>query len=129
MDIHPLNSNVLVGSSLPRQNKNAAPEGTSVNTQPTDNSVQSQYESALSLRSSAPASREQLDSAVKAANDFVSSVNSSLEFSVDKETDRFVVKVVDINTKEVIRQIPSEEMLNIAKALDTIKGLLIYQKA
>ena len=32
-------------------------------------------------------------------------------------------------TEELIRQIPSEEMLALAKALDTMKGLLIQQKA
>ena len=40
-----------------------------------------------------------------------------------------IVKVMDNATKEVIRQIPSVEMLAIAKALDKIQGLLIKQKA
>ena len=40
-----------------------------------------------------------------------------------------MVKVVDQSTKEVIRQIPSEEMLAIAKALDSLKGLLVRQTA
>jgi len=40
-----------------------------------------------------------------------------------------VVKVVDLETKEVIRQIPSPEVLEIAKAVDQLQGLLIRQKA
>lgn len=75
------------------------------------------------------ASRQQLDEAVKAVNDFVKSVNNSLQFSVDDDTGKTVVKVIDSVTKEVIKQFPSEEMLAIAKALDGIKGLLLQQKA
>lgn len=74
-------------------------------------------------------SRDQLEMAVKATQDFVGSINSSLEFSIDEDTGTSIVKIVDKETEEVIRQIPSEEMLSIAKALDTIKGLLFHQKA
>ena len=76
-----------------------------------------------------PASKAQLQSAVNAANDFIKPINNAVEFSLDKDTDTMVVKVMDIATKEVIRQIPSEEMLAIAQALDKIQGLLIKQKA
>ena len=74
-------------------------------------------------------SRQVLDQAAKAVSDFVKTANSSLEFYVDEETGIDVVKVVDKNTKEVIRQIPSEEIVAIAHALDNLKGLLIHQKA
>jgi flagellar protein FlaG len=70
-----------------------------------------------------------LQSAVNATNEFVKPINSSIEFSMDRDAGEMVVKVMDTTTKEVIRQIPSEEMLAIAKALDKIQGLLIKQKA
>ncbi|MBS1229386.1 MAG: flagellar protein FlaG protein [Proteobacteria bacterium] len=76
-----------------------------------------------------PASEAQLQSAVNAANDFIKPITNAVEFSLDEESDRMVVKVMDNATKEVIRQIPSEEMLAIAQALDKIQGLLIKQKA
>lgn len=76
-----------------------------------------------------PASEDQLKDAVKAANDFVQPINNAVEFSLDKESDKMIVKVVDTATKEVIRQFPSEEMLALAQALDKIQGLLIKQKA
>ena len=72
---------------------------------------------------------EELDQAIKAVNEFVKPFNNALNFSVDQESKTTVVKVIDQSTKEVIRQIPSEEMLALAKALDTMKGLLIQQKA
>lgn len=74
-------------------------------------------------------SREELDKAVKAVNDFVGGVNKSLNFSVDKDSGITVVKVIDNTTQEVIKQFPSEQMLAIAKALDSLKGLLVQQKA
>jgi flagellar protein FlaG len=40
-----------------------------------------------------------------------------------------VVKVVDTETDQVIRQIPSEEMLAIARNIDRLQGLLVKQEA
>jgi flagellar protein FlaG len=74
-------------------------------------------------------SNKELADAVKSVNDFVNSVNKSLQFSVDDDTGKTVVKVIDTETKQLIKQFPSEEMLAIAKALDRIKGLLVHQKA
>lgn len=73
--------------------------------------------------------KESIEEAVKKVNDFVKPINNSLSFNLDEESGQTVIKVVDLTTKEVIRQIPSEEMLAIAKALDTMKGLLVQQKA
>jgi flagellar protein FlaG len=54
---------------------------------------------------------------------------SSLEFSVDTDTNRIVVKVVDNETRELVRQIPMEEMLALAKAMNRLQGLLLRTKA
>ena len=75
------------------------------------------------------ASRQQLEEAVKSVNDFLQPINNSLQFNIDDETGKTIVKVVDATTNELIRQFPSEEMLSIAKAIDQMKGLLIQQKA
>ena len=74
-------------------------------------------------------SEAQLQAATQNVKDYIKPFNSSLEFSVDKDTDKFITKVIDSTTKEVIRQIPSEEMLTIAKTLDSIKGLFVKQSA
>jgi len=52
-----------------------------------------------------------------------------LSFSVDSDTDRPVVKVVDASTNEVIRQIPSKEILQLDKDIDKMQGLLLDKKA
>lgn len=73
--------------------------------------------------------REQVNEAVQKINDMIKVADRDLEFSVDKDTDMNVVKVIDSQSKEVIRQIPSEEVIQIAKALDKLQGLLVRDKA
>ncbi|POZ62634.1 flagellar protein FlaG [Chromobacterium alticapitis] len=72
---------------------------------------------------------KQLQESVSQLNNAASVYNSSLQFSVDKDTDTTVVKVVDKENNKVIRQIPSEEALRIAKAIGDFKGLLLKDKA
>ena len=126
MNIQSLNSVVTGSLSLPRQQQ-SAPEATSSTGTPAT-ATQGLQETPTTTQS-IQGSREQLNEAVKATNDFVSLVNSAVEFTTDEDTEITVVKVIDKSTKEVIRQIPSEEMLAIAKALDTVQGLLVRQQA
>ncbi|WP_412479207.1 flagellar protein FlaG [Azonexus sp. IMCC34839] len=72
---------------------------------------------------------ESLRNATERINAFVQPVSSDITFSIDEETGSTVVKVIDRETKDILRQIPSEEILSIAKALDRLQGLLIRQKA
>lgn len=67
--------------------------------------------------------------ATELVKDFLKPINSNLQFSIDDESGKVVVKMIDPENKEVIRQIPSEEMLAIAKTLDTVKGLFLQQRA
>ena len=53
----------------------------------------------------------------------------NLEFSIDRQSGRSVIKVVDSRTKEVIRQIPSEEVLRLNQQLDKLQGLLFDNQA
>lgn len=83
---------------------------------------------AVTSPSKTEASRQQVEEAVKSVNEFLQPINNSIRFSVDDETGISVIKVIDVTTKDVIRQFPSEEMLSIAKAIDQMKGLLVQQK-
>jgi flagellar protein FlaG len=70
-----------------------------------------------------------LKQATEKLNHAMRMMASNLQFTVDEETGIDVVKVVDTDTKEVIRQFPSEEVLAIAKAFDQLQGLLVRDKA
>lgn len=74
-------------------------------------------------------SLEQVNQAVKSINESMGTQSRGLEFSVDSDSHRTIVKVVDQQTRELIRQMPSEETLQIAKMLDQTQGLLIKHKA
>ena len=128
MDIQPLSNSAFAAAAMQRP-QNAAPDASGLSTQATSTLTQNQQTKTTPVAHGDSVTREQLDAAVKATKDFVGTINSSLEFSVDDDTGTSVVKIIDKETKELIRQIPSQEMLSIAKALDTIKGLLVRQKA
>lgn len=72
---------------------------------------------------------DKVKQATELINKTIQSMSRSLEFTVDEGSKEIVVKVVDKDTGDVIRQIPSEETLQIAKALDHLQGLIIKQKA
>jgi len=71
----------------------------------------------------------ELKLALEEANRVVQSLGGSVEFSVDQQTRKTVVRIVDTSTKELIRQFPSEEILAIARSLDKLQGLLIKRQA
>lgn len=71
----------------------------------------------------------QLKKAVDSANAAIQDISSDLEFSADPTSGKTIVRVIDRNTRQVIRQIPSEEMLTIARAIERVQGALIRHKA
>lgn len=70
----------------------------------------------------------QIVQAVEEMRNAIAPVAQNLQFSIDEDIGRTIVKVVDASTDEVIRQIPSEEIVAIAKAMNKLQGLLIQQE-
>ncbi len=62
-------------------------------------------------------STEALQSAVANVNDYVQSLQRDLQFSVDQDLDRTVIKVLDSDSGEIIRQIPEDVFLELARRL------------
>jgi len=74
-------------------------------------------------------SPEGMRQAVAAINRAAKSLNNSVELSLDSHSGQPVVRVVDTETGQLIRQIPTEEVLELRRALDRIAGLLIHRTA
>ena len=80
-------------------------------------------------------SQEALEKVVSQLNAYIQNTQRDVDFSVDDATGRVVVKVIDSESEEIIRQIPSEEMLAISRHLvesletEQPKGFLIELKA
>jgi flagellar protein FlaG len=73
--------------------------------------------------------KQPVEQAVKDINEFFQNVNRTLEFNVDQDSGRMVVQIKDSETKKVIRQIPPEYVIKLAKQLGEVKGLLFEEKA
>jgi flagellar protein FlaG len=73
-------------------------------------------------------SAEQISKELDAINEKLNSTNSSLQFSVDDNSQELVVKVVDRDSGKVIRQIPPESIVRLRASLKEMTGLLIEKK-
>lgn len=60
---------------------------------------------------------ERIEVAVTDVNDFVQSINRNLQFTVDEDSERTVIKVLDGTSGELIRQIPEDIFLELARRL------------
>lgn len=75
----------------------------------------------------------ELQQAVSQLNEHVQQIQRDLEFSIDESSGKTVVKVLNSENGEVVRQIPSDEMLRIARIIkeqmDDNKGLIFETSA
>ena len=78
------------------------------------------------LEQRAETQRDQLDDAVSRLNDFVQNVQRDLQFEVNNDLGQTVVKVIDQETQEVIRQIPDDVALRLAENLQQDEPLTLF---
>jgi flagellar protein FlaG len=67
-----------------------------------------------------------LDDAVSRLNDYVQTVQRDLQFEIDNDLGQTIVRVVDQQTQEVIRQIPDEVALRLAEKLQQDEPLTLF---
>jgi flagellar protein FlaG len=67
---------------------------------------------------------QDVEGALRKLNQTMAAEQRSLSFRIDEGSGRTVITVVDAVTKEVIRQIPAEEVLAVSRALEAVGGLL-----
>lgn len=118
MDIKAIQSQTLTSMNSQNIEIQKAKETT-----PIEKQVQQEKE-----KQSKQVTAEELMSAANQLNKKFEMLNSQLKIEIDKDTGITVAKIVDKETKEVIRQIPPEVVLKIAKYLDEITGLLFNEK-
>ncbi len=81
------------------------------------------------VNEAAQPTREVVAKAAQQIQSFVQSMGRNLSFSVDSTTGYHIVRVTNPDTGEVIRQLPSEELLRIAQSFEQLNAALINQKA
>ena len=72
---------------------------------------------------------QQTENAVNEVNQALKTLATNLKFEVDGDSGRTLVKVIDQDSGEVLRQIPSEATIRIARSLDKMVGLLLKTQA
>ncbi|WP_351014932.1 flagellar protein FlaG [Shewanella sp. AC91-MNA-CIBAN-0169] len=73
----------------------------------------------------AEADTEQLQQVAVDLTNMVAMMQKGLKFSVDDDSGKQVIKVQDIESGDIIRQIPSEEALQLAKKISEVSGVLM----
>ena len=69
-----------------------------------------------------------IDSTMSDINSKIKMSNTQLKYSIDEETQRISIKVIDQNTDKVIREIPPEETLEAIKKIWEIAGIIVDKK-
>ena len=72
---------------------------------------------------------KQLIDAIEKANKGFQTTNTSLKFSIHEATKQILVKIIDSETKEVVREIPPEKILDMVAAMLERTGLFVDRKA
>ena len=74
-------------------------------------------------------SGKQVQQSLDDINKVMAGFSISVQFQIDPDYKELIVKVVDQETGKLIRQIPTEEVVKMSKAMDNLKGLLFVQSA
>ena len=127
----------LIKANMPNPSVHVGSENTVENVKPAKDAegkevnkrLQAEVTDANSDNKLAEDGKKEIDTAVENVNDFFQTVNRTLEFKLDEDSETMVVQVTDSETKEVVRQIPSEEFLQLAQRLEEFRGLLFEEIA
>ena len=84
---------------------------------------------ASGVNEAAQPTREVVAKAAAQLQEFVNSMGRNLNFSIDETTGYNVVRVVNPDTGELIRQLPSEELLKISRDFQRLNNVLVSQRA
>lgn len=83
-------------------------------------------EDKASVTSAKTSEAEELELAVAKLNDYVQQTERKLNFQVDEESGLTVIRVFDKQSDELIRQIPSEEVVSLAQKLNQEEPLMLF---
>ncbi len=74
------------------------------------------------------ATSEKISRIAEAMNSYVQSIQSDLKIQVNDKTGHIVVKVISRDTGKIIREIPPEELLDLASRMEELAGTFFDKK-
>ncbi|PLR67982.1 MULTISPECIES: flagellar protein FlaG [Bacillaceae] len=72
--------------------------------------------------------KEEIEKVVNGINDFLQPANTHIEFQLHEKLNEYYVTVVDNQTKEIVREIPSRKMLDLYAAMTEFLGFVVDKK-
>ena len=81
------------------------------------------------VKESSQEMRDAAETAMKDIQHFISSQARSVRISKDQTSGHMVVQVVDPNSGDVIRTLPSEELLRLARSFEMLGNKMVHQVA
>ena len=72
--------------------------------------------------------KEELDATVEKANQFLLGLKTQFDFKIHEGTGRTVVRLIDKQTQEVVKEIPPEKMLDVLESIWDSAGILVDRK-
>lgn len=81
-----------------------------------------------SLRDRQGSEHEEIEEQVEQLNGILRTFDRQLAFELHEETNRHIVRIIDVNTDDVLREIPPEEVLDLVARIEDLVGLLIDEK-
>lgn len=118
-----VNNNLTLSSVPPVKSENV----------PQQNNTSAQQANSTQNKSNPTPTLDSVKAAAAQSNPLLQAMKLTVEYSVDSATKEMVLKVVDTSSGELIRQIPSAEMLDFVKRLQDLenqqKGAVIQTRA
>lgn len=68
---------------------------------------------------------QELEKIREALNSVLKNMNIGLDFKTDNESKKIVVEVINLETEEIIRQIPPDTMLQVAMRMQEMAGVFV----
>ncbi len=108
----------------------AAQTSNSITTQAANAAQQTAGTDGKGQQTKTPPTKDQVEKAVSSVNDHLNQLRAlQLEFTTDDQSGHMVIRLMDTNTKTMVRQIPPEYLLNLADNVGKTKGWLVEEKA
>lgn len=127
MAVHPLSGIPL--AAIPSRDQQARPLSRSAAAIPDMAALPAQDAAEQARRIPGQAERVELERAAARLNALMAQKRIGIEFSIDDESGRTILRVIDADSGELLRQYPARHILAIARQIEQFTGLLVQTRA
>lgn len=120
------NSNGAIQAALESGRKTSVAQDSNQVTQATQTVAAEASQTAVERISYQEALKE-IDDAIAKLNEVLATKDHSIRFRRDETLNRSIITVVNDDTGEVVRQLPTDEMLQVARNIENLKGVLVKE--